>query len=200
MIRNIIFDVGNVLVDFRWEGAVRDHGLTGERLERLRRATLKSPMWNELDRSTLPDEEILAGFIQNDPGIEADIRRMWQYNHEMIRCFADSHDWVRGFKERGYGCYILSNYSRHTYEITRKELEFENLMDGSLYSFQVRQVKPEPEIYETLLARFSLKPEECVFLDDSAANVEAAGRLGIHGIVYQSREQARQELARLGVE
>ena len=73
-------------------------------------------------------------------------------------------------------------------------------MDGSIFSWQVQQVKPEPAIFETLLERFSLKPEECVFLDDTRANVEAARALGIRGIVFESYGQAREELKRLGVE
>lgn len=200
MIRNIIFDVGNVLVEFRWEGAVRDHGLAGERLERLQKATLSSAMWDELDRSALSDEEILAGFIENDPGMEEEIRRMWQYNREMIRCYDYSHDWIRSLKEKGYHCYILSNYSRYTYEQTREELSFEKLVDGSLFSFQVQQVKPERAIFESLLSRFDLKPEECVFLDDSPGNVEAARALGIHGIVFESQAQAVEALKELGVQ
>lgn len=200
MIRNIIFDVGNVLVEFRWEDTMREHGFDGARLERLRRATLGSPMWNELDRSTLSDEEILEGFIQNDPEIEGDIRLMWQYNYEMIRCYDYSHDWIRSLKAKGYRCYILSNYARYTYGQTREELSFEELMDGSIFSWQVQQVKPEREIFETLLQRFSLTPQECVFLDDTRANVEAARKLGIQGILFESREQAMEELKKLGVE
>ncbi|MCI9149900.1 MAG: HAD family phosphatase [Lachnospiraceae bacterium] len=200
MIRNIIFDVGRVLVDFRWRETMEDHGITGERLNRLRRATLGSPMWNELDRSSLSDPEILERFIQNDPEIEGDIRLMWQHNREMIRCYDYSHDWIRSLKKKGYSCYILSNYARYTYGQTREELSFEELMDGSIFSWQVQQVKPEPAIFETLLERFSLKPAECVFLDDTRANVEAARALGIRGIVFESYGQAREELKRLGVE
>lgn len=200
MIRNIIFDVGKVLVDFQWEGVMENHGVTGERMKRLRRATLESPMWGELDRSALSDQEILDGFIRNDPEIEADIRLMWQHNREMIRCFDDSHDWIRSLKEKGYRCYILSNYARYTYGQTREELSFEELMDGCIFSWQVQQVKPERAIFETLLKRFSLVPEECVFLDDTRANVEAARKLGIRGIVFESRQQAMEELKRLGVE
>lgn len=199
MIRNIIFDVGNVLVEFRWEEAVRDHGLTGERLERLRKATLGSDMWNELDRSALSDDEILAGFIKNDPEMEEEIRRMWQYNGEMIRCYDYSHSWIQGFKEKGYGCYILSNYSRYTYQQTREELSFEKLMDGSLFSFQVQQIKPEREIFRSLMTRFDLKPEECVFLDDNRDNIEAARALGIHGILFENQAQAIKALEELGV-
>lgn len=200
MIRNIIFDVGNVLVEFRWEDTMRDHGFRGERLERLRRATLGSAMWDELDRSALSDDEILAGFISNDPEIEADIRLMWQYNGEMIRCYDDTWDWICGFREKGYHCYILSNYSAYTYRLTREQLAFETLMDGSLFSFQVNQVKPEREIFESLLERFSLKAQECVFIDDNRANVEAAKALGFSGVVYESREQAGEELKKLGVQ
>ena len=72
-------------------------------------------------------------------------------------------------------------------------------MNGLLYSFEVQQVKPEPEIFQTLFTRFDLRAEECVFMDDNPKNVEAASRLGIHAIRFTAKEEAERELRELGV-
>ena len=70
-------------------------------------------------------------------------------------------------------------------------------MDGALFSWQVKLNKPEPEIYQTLLERYQLKPEECVFLDDSRDNVNAARNMGIHAIHFMGIEDAKKKLREL---
>ena len=61
MIRNIVFDVGNVLVEYSWERMLQALHITGEAYDAVAKATVLSPMWNELDRSLVSDEEILQG-------------------------------------------------------------------------------------------------------------------------------------------
>ena len=77
MIRTIVFDIGNVLVDYCWRDHIRGMGYEGETAERIGRAMMQSPVWNELDRGVWTDEELLAGFIANDPGMEEQIRRVF---------------------------------------------------------------------------------------------------------------------------
>ena len=72
-------------------------------------------------------------------------------------------------------------------------------MDGVIFSCEVKEIKPEPQIYRTLLTRFGLKPEESVFLDDRPENCEAARVLGIHAIEFHNLKQAAKELEKLGV-
>ena len=71
------------------------------------------------------------------------------------------------------------------------------LMDGGIMSYEVQLIKPDLAIYQTLMERYDLQPEECVFLDDTVRNVEAAQALGIAGIVVTSQEQAKKELETL---
>lgn len=199
MIRNIIFDVGNVLVEYSWERMLQALHITGEAYDAVAKATALSPMWNELDRSFLSDEEILQGFINNAPEYEREIRLVWDNIPESIHCYDYSVEWVRKFRKKGYKTYILSNYSKRGYEVTKQELPFVADMDGVLFSYEVKLVKPEPEIYQTLLEKFQLKPEECVFLDDNEKNIVAAREAGIHAIHFKNKEQAEEELEKLGV-
>ena len=199
MIKNIIFDVGNVLVQVRWDEVMKDIGFEGEVLHRVSEATVRSKMWYEYDRSLLSDEEILSAFIAHAPDLEKEIRLFMDHGSETIREFPYAREWVKSFHDKGYHCYILSNYPRTSYENTKSERTYEEFMDGVLYSYQVQMVKPEAEIYHTLLQKFGLNPGECVFLDDNLANVEAAKKLGIHAILFTTKAEAERELRQLGV-
>ena len=74
--------------------------------------------------------------------------------------------WVRYLKDKGYHVYILSNYATYTLEKTEEELTFLKYVDGAVFSCQVKQIKPEPNIYQTLIKRYNLDPQKSVFLDD----------------------------------
>ena len=76
-------------------------------------------------------------------------------------------------------------------------LDFLPLMDGGVFSCYVGQVKPDPAIYRTISEKYGLTPEECVFLDDNKANIDAARDFGMNGIHFVSFEQADKELQEL---
>lgn len=199
MIKNIIFDAGNVLVEVRWNEVMQELGFERELLQRVSEATVSSNTWREYDRSLLSYEEILALFIANSPELEREIRLFMKHEPETIRKFPYAREWVKNFRDNGYNCYILSNYPRHCYEKTYTERLYEEFINGAVYSCQVQLVKPETEIYQTLLKRYELIPEECVFLDDNLANVDAARKLGIHAIQFTTKEESERELRKLGV-
>ena len=200
MIRNIIFDIGNVLASFRWKELFIDLGFTGEKFERIAAATVLHPtMWNEFDRSLMSDEEIIAKCIERAPEYEQEIRLIFTRTELLVEEYTYSHDWIKSLKEQGYRVYLLSNYGRTSFEAARDHgrLSFLPLVDGGVISYEVQSVKPEPDIYTALLERYNLKADECVFLDDRADNIAAAEALGFHGIVVESHEQAAEELKKI---
>lgn len=199
MIRNIIFDIGNVLADFTWEEHYRRFGYTGERLDRLAKATVKSDAWNEYDRGALTDEEILQKFIDNDPEIETDIRRCLADVEGMVVRNDYAIPWIQELRQKGYKTLYLSNFSERAAKECAKSLDFIPYMDGGILSYQEKVIKPMPEIYQLLLDRYQLVPEECVFLDDTQKNLTGAEVFGIHTILFQNQSQAKEELRRLGV-
>ena len=104
-------------------------------------------------------------------------------------------------KKAGYRVYILSNYGSYTYEKTKKDsLNFLEDADGAIFSYEVKQIKPDAAIFEALFEKYQIKAEESVFLDDLAANIEGAKHMGMHGIVFTGIEDAKEELKALGVE
>jgi putative hydrolase of the HAD superfamily len=199
MIKNIIFDVGRVLVEVNWLQVMKDLGFDGETLERVSKATVFSPAWLEYDASVLPYEELLKKFIANDPEMKEQILLFMEHEQDAIREFSYANEWVKSFKDKGYGCYILSNYPKRTFEISMGERSFEEHMDGAIYSWQVKVSKPNREIYEILLDRYGLKAEECLFMDDTARNLEVAKEFGIHTILFTDKEEAEEELKKIGI-
>lgn len=200
MIRTIIFDIGNVLTDFRWKEFFAEQGLTGVIFDRICRATVESPDWCEYDRGLLTDEEVLERFVQNDPGIEQELRKSLQNVKGMVTLRDYAVPWVQELKAKGYQVLYLSNFSHKAEMECSDSLAFLPYMDGGILSYRDHLIKPQPEIYALLLERFHLVPEECVFLDDTAKNLDAAEKFGIHTILYTDRECALEELKKLGVE
>ncbi|NBJ94067.1 HAD family hydrolase [Parablautia muri] len=194
MVKNVVFDIGNVLAGFAWQEFYQSFGFSEEVYEKLTKATVKSEFWNELDRGALDDDELLAGFIQNDPSIEKEIREVFQNVEKMIVRYDYAIPWIKELKNREYGVYVISNFSHKAYEDCRKALDFLKEIDGGILSFQERLIKPDPEIYQLLLKRYKLKAEECVFIDDTAKNVEAAVKEGMKGIVFHTLAQVKKEL------
>lgn len=197
MIRHLVFDIGMVLVDFRWRDLMQELGITGEALEHTARATVQGPYWNEFDRSRISGEEIREMCCALDPAYAPQIRLYFDHIGEICREYPYSYEWLHSYKEKGYGIYLLSNYARLSFESVRPPFSFLSLADGRVISYEVQEIKPEPAIYRILLEKYSLIPEECVFIDDNSANIDTARSLGMQGIVHRNREETDRALSSL---
>ncbi len=199
MIKNIIFDIGDVLVGYDGSSYLKSFGFSPEEEKAIYEALFRSPYWPEFDREAISVPELLEAVCALAPAEYGDdIVRVFEELYLSLREWPESLPWIQSLKERGYGVYYLSNYSSHLLERTRDSMDFLPYMDGGLYSYEVKQIKPEAEIYESFLARFpQIKPEEAVFLDNNEENVKAAEALGFHGIVFHDREQAKKEMEEL---
>ena len=197
MIKNIIFDVGNVLVEYNPDGLMHRLGFDEETLQAVNQAVFQNELWNESDRGVLSPEELLEAFIANNPAYEKEIRQVIDAVGDTISLMPYTVEWVKGLKEKGYHLYILSNYAEYTYEKTSHKMEFLPYMDGVVFSYRCKLIKPEKEIYEYICKTYELKPEESVFLDDRKDNVEAARNMGMHDIVFENYAQDSETLEQL---
>jgi len=197
MIKNIVFDIGNVLVDYRWREHIAECGFEGETARRLGEAMMLSPTWQEVDRGVWTNEELLAGFIKNDPELEKEIRRVFSSLRTLVGERHGSRPWLRELKKEGYHLYYLSNFSGRVKQEASDRLTFLKEMDGGIMSYEVKLIKPDPAIYQELFAQYGLKPEESVFLDDSQANIDAAKALGMYTVLVVNQGQAMKNLQEL---
>lgn len=197
MITTVIFDVGNVLVDYCWKKHFASFGFSKEVFDKVAAATVLDEDWNEYDRGVLTDEEVLNRFIANDPSVEKEIRQVNENLSGVIEVYPYTAQWITDLKERGLKVYILSNYGEKCYRECGSKLDFVKLTDGAVFSYQEKLIKPDDAIYQRILKRYDLKPEECVFFDDREDNIKAACENGIKGIVFESYQQANRELEKL---
>lgn len=200
MIKNVVFDIGNVLVSFGWVDFIKSFGVTDEEFERIANATVRDPIWNEIDRGVMTEEEILAAFIKNDPEMEEKIREMYADFGGLLTMFEYTKGWILDLQKRGYKVYCLSNMSYKAVRECWDALCFLDMTDGYVLSCDVKLTKPEPEIYQTLFEKYKLVPSECVFFDDLPANIEASKALGMHGVVFKDIKQAENDLEKLSEE
>lgn len=200
MITTIIFDIGNVLADFTWREHFASFGYDDEMVERIARVTVKNPLWNEVDRGVMESEELIQEFAAADPEIEQDIRKVLANVKTMVVRNDYAIPWIQDLKGKGYRVLYLSNFSERAETDCADALDFIPYMDGGILSYKEKVIKPMPEIYQLLIDRYNLIPEECVFMDDTPKNLAGAEKFGIHTIHFQNQAQAVEELRKLGVD
>jgi len=165
-----------------------------ELVQRLHRAVFSSPEWYMLDRGVITQEQAVNRLIKQYPDLAAEITVTFADWFSILKPISSNVEVVRSLKKSGYRLYVLSNFHKAAFEYVYEKYEWFSLFDGLVISYQHQTLKPEPAIYQILLARYTLIPEECVFIDDSLANLAAASEFGIKGVHYQSPDQLRLEL------
>ena len=185
MIRNIVFDLGNVLVDFDPKFYMQSFGFTEQEIQNLFRLVYEDD-WRLYDRGDYASVTDLCDAVcKKHPAYASAFKKIlcpeWVQIHSLKE---ETARYLSELKARGYRIYLLSNLSKESYDYV-SSYPFFALIDGGVYSYQEHICKPDRGIYEVLLARYALCADETVFLDDAEANVEAANRLGIHGFCFQ---------------
>lgn len=201
MIRNIVFDMGNVLIRFDPSLFIEREGIVDPEDRKLILDELfNSVEWAQMDRGILEEKTaepfILERFPERLHPVVSDLLHHWAIPGDE---FTGMRELVAELKEAGYGLFLLSNAStaQHRYWPL---FPVSRYFDGKLISCDVKVVKPMREIYQIFTDRFLLNPEECFFVDDSPANVAAAITCGWNGVVFhQDAVQLRKKMRQLGI-
>ena len=201
MIRNIVFDMGNVMIRFDPGYFITREGITDPADRKLVMNELfQSVEWAQMDSGVLTEETAEPLVMARIPDrLKASVRRLL-YNWSSPRdTIPGMEDLVRRLKNAGYGIWLLSNASKAQHVYWPK-VPVSRLFDGKLISCDIGFVKPMREIYEAFITKFGLVPEECVFIDDAANNVAGAVACGWHGIVFHGDSaELAAKLSALGV-
>lgn len=184
MIRNIVFDMGGVLLHYDPSHFVDLLHTGAEDKALLMREVFNTVTWFRMDRGTIGEEEAAASMKENlPPRLHGAVDRLIRWWELELRPMDGMEELLRELKELGYGVYLLSNATVRQPEYFGR-VPASRYMDGRLVSAFYHLLKPQHEIFEAFLEKFALKAEECFFVDDSVANVESAYCLGIAGAVF----------------
>ena len=189
-IKNIIFDIGNILIDYKWIEMIMELGVTRNEAIQIGREIFNGPEWSEkFDRGIVNQDEISN--ILGDKYPEHRKELWWVIHHpeKMPVPRPDVWEKVKILKDKGYKLYYLSNYTHSLLDIHIKDMPWPAWMEGGILSCDVKKIKPEQEIYKILLDTYKLKADECFFIDDVEKNIIGGKAVGIDGFVADSKEK-----------
>lgn len=198
--KNVIFDVGRVLIKWNLDPLFSE--LLGNQAA-IDKFTTETGFFNwnlQLDRGLSFKEGVRMHsekFPEYTPVFEAFDRRWAETVPDTIY---GSVTILKQLKENGVPIYAITNFSHEKWPIACQMYPFlaSSFID-TIVSGEVEITKPEAAIYQILLDRNNLKAEDCIFIDDTQVNVDAACALGIDGILFISSEQFRNDLQARGV-
>jgi putative hydrolase of the HAD superfamily len=195
-VRNVVMDLGGVMLEWN-----PDHLLTRFQPDRELRGQLRSsifgPDWHLFDRGRLTEWELIERLVLCTGQTQELLVEIIEAVRESLREKPETVRFVRALRQRGFDIYCLSNMPGPIYEHLRRQHTFWDVFRGIVVSGEIQLMKPEPEIYLHLLERFGLQPAQSVFIDDLQANVDAAKRVGLHAIRFQTATQCQQEFDEL---
>ena len=186
--KNVIFDVGGVLLSYRWLELIMETLPREEEARAFANRLFHDPLWLEFDIELRPFDDVLEDYVRKYPKDEEHIRYIFGHLERMPLPRQRVWDKIHELKAAGYRIYLLSNYSSRMLQVHTKGLPFLNDLDGHIVSFETHHLKPGREIYEDLFRKYSLDPSECIFFDDRQDNVDGGRKLGMEGRVIYSEE------------
>ena len=187
MIKNIVFDMGKVMLEYEPDIVCAHYIEDEEERKEVSRAVFLSPEWVLLEMGVIPEDAALKRMQS---------RLSTEHERQMAAlCFEHWHEYnmypkegmgdiVRWLKSEGYGIYLCSNASVRLLACYQKVIPAIDCFDGVLFSAEVKCMKPQKEMYAHLFERFQLKPEECFFVDDWDLNIEGAQACGMDGYCF----------------
>jgi len=189
MIKNIIFDLGGVLIDWNPRYVYKTIFSSEEKMEWFLKH-ITTMEWNIQQDAGRDLEEATKILVERHPEWKKEIEAYYGRWEEMLGGPIDGTVKILRdlIDEKKYRILALTNWSQNTFPIALERYEFLKSFEGIVVSGDEKCIKPDKEIYNILLKRYDLLPEECVFIDDNVHNIDAAKELGIRGIHFTSPE------------
>lgn len=194
-IKNIVFDLGNVLINFDKDTYLKEK-LPKEKRKDFHDNVIGTKEWLMLDRGTLTYPEAKKIFKERSPHLATEIDNFFDKDFfELLKPIKQNIELLYKLRDHyEYKLYVLSNFHKDSYEYVFKHNDFFKLFEGCLVSCYFKLLKPEEKIYDTLLYEFGLIPEETLFIDDMKENIEAAENKGIRGLHLPDYTKLEEEL------
>lgn len=178
MIKNIVFDIGNVLAVFQPKEFLSRLFEDPNVQKELFMVLFSSGLWNDYDQGLYTTQELEDIACRSREDLRSPVHMVLKEWTRHVLPIKENLELVKELKENGYRTYILSNIPKDCYLWLKNNTELMKDMDGGIYSYQHKRIKPDPKIYQKLLDTYDLIGEKCLFIDDKKENLETAQALG----------------------
>ena len=190
MIKNIIFDIGGVILD---DSIQNISDLFKEDATELWKKAFGKSFKNCL-LGNIEVSDYIETF-KNDSDYEAIKYILGKDNlHISYPLMQDNFDYISRLKDKGYNLYILSNIAKESYEHVKSTIDIDKVFKGGVYSYQEKLLKPDRKIYELIVNRYNLNKDETMFFDDKQKNIDAACEFGLKGVLFRTIEDIENNL------
>lgn len=194
MYNNIIFDLGNVLLNFKPKEYLKTKIMETDKISEIHKGIFQSEEWVMLDRGMITEEEAKEIIIRNNHKNKKLIKLAFENWYELLTPIEDSVKVLKELKKSGYKVYYLSNFHLIAFEYVTKKYDFFSLFDGGIVSYKEKLIKPEEDIYKKIIEEYQIEPEKSIFIDDTQANIEGARKLNFGTILFKNSEDLREKL------
>lgn len=182
MIKAIIFDLGNVLLNWKPGEFLAQNGFHGPELNIILNEIFFSNEWGLLDNGDITTDEAIEIISLKSSLPESKIRAIFDLRLKIITPVDSNVKLLPELKKRGFLLYYLSNFPDDIFDEVRNKYDFFRLFDGGEISARLNMSKPDERIFRYFLSKYSLRAEESLFIDDSEKNAGAAEKTGMRAI------------------
>lgn len=192
MIKNIVFDIGDVLVTYKPEKYVEKLKMSQMNVVKANDILVTDKSWRDYLNGNITIDKILQHLIKEHSELEQEFRILLEKQHSQ-NIFHEIEPNVQLLKElaKNYNIYLLSNITKETLEVIQEKFAFAQYIKGGVYSCIEHVSKPDKRIYQTLLKQYHLNATETLFIDDKKKNIEMAEGMGMIGIQYKENKSLR---------
>ncbi len=201
MIKNIVFDMGGVILEFNLKKTVENEFASEYHDIIYKHVFGENSVWKTLDEGIYTYDQVIPGILEKiPPEIHEKVSAMVTDFYDYMPPFPETYELIKELKEKGYNIYLLSNATPRFFDRFLEVPAFK-YFDGFFISSLYKMLKPNREIYEAFCNKFKVKPEECFFIDDLEANIKGAKDYGMNGFVFKAPDttELRKALEEAGV-
>lgn len=197
--KNLVFDMGNVLIEWNSEKILQ--AITDDRKlhNLLRKEVFETGLWVQTDEGVKTREEMIE-IVTAKIGEEYrnEITQLSRYWYKYVDVYTKVQDRIIELSKNGYNIYILSNTAYTFYDLVKEGyLPAASIAKGIVLSCEEKVLKPNEKIYNILLERYNLDPHDAMFFDDLSENIWGAARCGINGFVVENERELLTYLDKL---
>ena len=200
MIKNIVFDIGNVLAGYSPKMEIEKLGTNIERVEYVNTLIIKEKNWTKYLNGLISLDELLTYYNKLNKEYKLEIEMLLKKENQKYIIYEIEKN-TKLLKKLSKKCniYILSNITKETYEYIMDKFSFKENIKGGVYSFEEHILKPDKKIFEILINKYNINPNESIYIDDKEKNIDTANKLGFTGIQCKLNDNLEDLLNEEGI-